>query len=154
MDYNSISAISPVYNSEKTLKTLIKRLESVLKPLTTNYEIFLINDNSFDTSWNEIHRIAARNKHVVGINFMRNFGQHNTILCAILKAKYEGESNFKAIVVAGETVDFIYTCGACRQVINDIYVYIDIIMMNKNNEFKIMKAYEHLPLALIAKKLI
>ena len=33
---------------------------------------------------------------------------------AIFKAISEGERNFKAIAVAGDTEDFISPCGACR----------------------------------------
>jgi len=72
---------------------------------------------------------------------------------AIFKAISEGERNFKAIAVAGDTEDFISPCGACRQVISDLCGDIDIVMINKNNESKIMKASELLPLAFSDKDL-
>ena len=72
---------------------------------------------------------------------------------AIFKAISEGERNFKAIAVAGDTDDFISPCGACRQVISDLCGDIDIIMLNKKNESKIMKASELLPLAFSDKDL-
>ena len=72
---------------------------------------------------------------------------------AIFKAISEGERNFKAIAVAGDTDDFISPCGACRQVISDLCGDIDIIMLNKKNESKIMKSSELLPLAFSNKDL-
>ena len=72
---------------------------------------------------------------------------------AIFKAISEGERRFKAIAVAGDTDDFISPCGACRQVISDLCGDIDIIMLNKKNESKIMKASELLPLAFSDKDL-
>ncbi len=66
---------------------------------------------------------------------------------AIFKAISEGERMFKAIAVAGDTDDFISPCGACRQVISDLCGNIDIIMVNKENELKVSKTSELLPLA-------
>jgi cytidine deaminase len=72
---------------------------------------------------------------------------------AIFKAISEGERKFKAIAVAGDTDDFISPCGACRQVISDLCGDIDIIMVNKKNEFTVSKASELLPLAFSDKDL-
>ncbi len=66
---------------------------------------------------------------------------------AIFKAISEGERNFKAIAVAGDTDDYISPCGACRQVISDLCGDIEIVMTNKNNELRISKASQLLPLA-------
>lgn len=89
MNKRSISVIIPVYNSEKTLEILHNRLVSVLTKLTTEYEIIFVNDASIDGSWQEIKRIEENNSLVVGINLMKNYGQHNALLCGIRKAKYE-----------------------------------------------------------------
>lgn len=66
---------------------------------------------------------------------------------AIFKAISEGERKFKAIAVAGDTDDFISPCGACRQVISDLCGNIDVIMVNKKNDFKVVKMSELLPYA-------
>ena len=49
---------------------------------------------------------------------------------AIFKAISEGEREFKAIAIAGDTNDFISPCGACRQVISDLCGEIDIILVH------------------------
>ena len=85
----SISIIVPVYNSEQTLVALHKRLNSVCTKLAGEFEIIFVNDGSIDNSWEEIKNLEEKNPSVVGVNLMKNFGQHNALLCGIRKAKYE-----------------------------------------------------------------
>jgi cytidine deaminase len=66
---------------------------------------------------------------------------------AIFKAISEGEREFKAIAVAGDTEDFISPCGACRQVISDICGEIDIVLVNSSGDYIVKKTSELLPLA-------
>lgn len=84
-----ISIIVPVYNSELTLPDLVCRLEAVLRVLGGEYELVLINDGSRDRSWAIIKELAAENRWVRGINLMRNYGQHNALLCGIRAARCE-----------------------------------------------------------------
>ena len=85
----SISVIVPVYNASRTITNLVERLNNVLPSLTNRFEILLVNDGSHDDSWEIISRLAAQFKHIRGINLLRNFGQHNAILCGIRSAKNE-----------------------------------------------------------------
>ena len=66
---------------------------------------------------------------------------------AIFKAISEGEREFKALAVAGDTEDFISPCGACRQVISDLCGEIDVILVNSNGDYIVKKTSELLPLA-------
>lgn len=66
---------------------------------------------------------------------------------AIFKAMSEGERIFSAIAIAGDSPDFIYPCGACRQIIFDHCGEIDIICTNSKEEYKIYKTSELLPFA-------
>ncbi|NOQ23244.1 MAG: glycosyltransferase [Candidatus Aegiribacteria sp.] len=86
---DSISIIVPVYNSTKTLKVLHDRLITSVTPLCNRYEIILIDDGSEDASWDCIEEIISNNSAVRGLRLMRNFGQHNALLCGIRKAKSE-----------------------------------------------------------------
>jgi cytidine deaminase len=66
---------------------------------------------------------------------------------AIFKGISEGERNFKAIAIASDDEGFCSPCGACRQVLHDLCgTEIDVIMVNKENELKILKLSELLPL--------
>jgi undecaprenyl-phosphate 4-deoxy-4-formamido-L-arabinose transferase len=84
----SISVVVPVYNSQQVLHTLIKRLEQVLVTLSAQFELILVNDGSRDESWSAIKKLAAQYPFVVGINLLRNYGQHNALLCGIREARY------------------------------------------------------------------
>lgn len=83
-----ISVVIPVYNSAPTLRTLLTRLCGTLGPLGVPYEIVLVNDGSRDESWQQIVRLGAEFPQVRGIDLMRNYGQHNAVLCGIRAARF------------------------------------------------------------------
>lgn len=85
----SLSVVIPVYNGAQSLPTLISRLEPVLSRLTGAYEAILVNDGSRDNSWDVICRLAHTYTWVRGINLMRNYGQHNALLCGIRAARHD-----------------------------------------------------------------
>lgn len=89
MPSNSISVIIPVYNSEQCLPLLIDRLKSVLTDSCQVFEVILVNDGSRDGSWETIVSLSERFPWLQGINLMRNYGQHNALLCGIRQAKHE-----------------------------------------------------------------
>ncbi len=84
-----VSVVIPVYNSAATLPSLVERLHSVLTTTTDSFEIILVNDGSRDNSWDVIARLAGQHAWVRGINLMRNYGQHNALLCGIRLAANE-----------------------------------------------------------------
>jgi len=51
-----ISIISPVYKAEKIVSQLVNRITNSIEPITLDYEIILVEDNSPDNSWYEIER--------------------------------------------------------------------------------------------------
>lgn len=85
----AVSVVVPVFNSEATLEELTSRIFTVLRPITINCEIILVNDNSRDGSWEVIKKLAEQNSDIRGIRLMRNYGQHSALLAGIIKAKYE-----------------------------------------------------------------
>lgn len=85
----SISVVVPVYNSAVNLKELVSRLEEVLDGLTDAFELLLVNDGSADDSWTALQQLARSHDSVRAINLMRNYGQHNAILCGIRAARYD-----------------------------------------------------------------
>ena len=74
-----LSIVSPIYKGEKMLDELVRRITASVTPITDEYEIILVNDQSPDDSWNVIKRICKKDKHVKGVNLSRNFGQHYAI---------------------------------------------------------------------------
>jgi glycosyltransferase involved in cell wall biosynthesis len=84
-----LSVLVPVYQSETSLTLLIQRLEDVLQPLDKPFEVVLVNDGSTDGSWRAITQLAKQHPVVRGINLMRNYGQHNALLCGIRAARFD-----------------------------------------------------------------
>src|SRR6476646_10609142 len=85
----SISVVTPVYNGEGSVAELCRRLDEVLPRIAIKHEIILVNDGSRDRSWDVISELSARYPAVRGFNLMRNYGQHNALLCGIRAAKYD-----------------------------------------------------------------
>jgi glycosyltransferase involved in cell wall biosynthesis len=85
----SLSVVVPVYNSEGTLADLIARLAVVLPRLANSFEVVLVNDGSRDKSWDVIQGLLATHEWVRALNLMRNYGQHNALLCGIRAARGE-----------------------------------------------------------------
>jgi len=83
------SVVIPVYYAADTLPELAAQLAPVMEALNAPYEILMVNDGSQDRSWEIIQNLAQTNDHIIGINLMRNFGQHNAILCGIRQARYD-----------------------------------------------------------------
>lgn len=83
---DSISVVIPIYNSTEILPKLVERLRTQLHIITTDHEIILVNDGSRDTSWDVICQLADIYPEVSGYNLMRNYGQHNALLCGIRAA--------------------------------------------------------------------
>jgi polyisoprenyl-phosphate glycosyltransferase len=71
-----ISVVIPVYKAEECLEELYARLIPVLKTISQDYEVVLVEDCGGDGSWKIIEELAVRNPRVRGIQFSRNFGQH------------------------------------------------------------------------------
>jgi glycosyltransferase involved in cell wall biosynthesis len=85
----SISVVTPVYNGEASVGELCRRLLEVLPRIAAQYEIILVNDGSRDRSWETISELCSRSPSVRGLNLIRNYGQHNALLCGIRAAKYD-----------------------------------------------------------------
>ena len=79
----------PAYNSELSLPELVRRLQPVLVAAATDYELVIVDDGSRDGTWRVIEELAVEYGWVKGVHLMRNYGQHNAVLCGIRLARYE-----------------------------------------------------------------
>lgn len=82
------SIIIPVYNSEQILPELVERIRAVFES-AGEFELIFVNDCSRDGSWTVVERLAQENSWIRGIDMMRNYGQHNALLCGIREARYD-----------------------------------------------------------------
>lgn len=87
--FSGLSVVIPVYNGALTLPILVARLAKTLPALTDSYELILVDDGSPDSSWEKIQSLSRENQWVHGIRLMRNFGQHNALLCGVRAANNE-----------------------------------------------------------------
>jgi undecaprenyl-phosphate 4-deoxy-4-formamido-L-arabinose transferase len=87
--HRSVSVVVPVYNSEGSLRELVGRLARTLEGSTSAFELILVNDGSRDRSWQVIGELQRELTCVRGIDLMRNYGQHNALLCGIRSATYD-----------------------------------------------------------------
>ncbi|MDO8264605.1 MAG: glycosyltransferase family 2 protein [Gallionella sp.] len=85
-----LSIVVPVYNSAGTLGSLLERLTQTIGALTQSYEIILVDDGSRDDSWKVIQSLrVSYGDHLVAVQLMRNYGQHNTLMCGLGVARGE-----------------------------------------------------------------
>lgn len=85
----SVSVVAPAYRSAASLRPLVERLLAVLQERPAEFEIILVNDGSPDRCWALIEDLARADPRIRGINLMRNFGQHNALLCGIRAARFD-----------------------------------------------------------------
>ena len=82
-----VSIVIPVFNAKETLKILTARIKAAMDLQKRSFELILVNDGSSDSSWDQIQELAREYAFVRGIDLMRNYGQHNALLCGIREAK-------------------------------------------------------------------
>jgi undecaprenyl-phosphate 4-deoxy-4-formamido-L-arabinose transferase len=82
--------VVPVHGTGEVLGELVGRVASVLGGASgRRSEVILINDGSPESCWRRIEDLARRHANVRGIDLMRNYGQHNALLCGLRAALYD-----------------------------------------------------------------
>ena len=84
-----ISVVIPAYNSELSLPELARRVQAVLDSVADQYELILVDDASPDGTWQVIQDLVREHRWIKGVQLMRNYGQHNALICGIRLARYE-----------------------------------------------------------------
>ncbi len=86
----ALSIVVPVYDSSGTLALLLERLTQTIGSITQDYEIVLVDDGSRDDSWAVIQSLKKRYvDHMIAVQLMRNYGQHNALMCGLSLARGE-----------------------------------------------------------------
>jgi glycosyltransferase involved in cell wall biosynthesis len=85
-----VSVVVPVYNSQDSLEELCSRIDRTFAGLDFNYEIILVDDSSKDDSWKVLKQLREEyGGRVKIVQLMRNFGQHNALMCGFHYASGE-----------------------------------------------------------------
>ena len=80
-----LSIIVPVYNEEKNIPELVKRLKPILSKY--NFELIFVDDGSTDASPQIIKKLAKKDKRIKLISFQRNFGHQMALTCGYKHAQ-------------------------------------------------------------------
>lgn len=85
-----LSVVIPVYRSEATLESLLSQLVGTLDSIGRTYEIILVEDGSGDGTWAKLESLVpCYPGKLIAIQLMRNFGQHNAMMCGFRHARGE-----------------------------------------------------------------
>lgn len=81
-----LSVVLPAYNEEKMIAKAAETVGRILTDAQIEYELVFVNDGSRDGTWEAIEQEAARNPHIVGVKFSRNFGKESAMLAGLANA--------------------------------------------------------------------
>jgi glycosyltransferase involved in cell wall biosynthesis len=76
------TVIIPVYSDGRHLSELVNRLDAVFASHSEDLpEIIFVDDCGSPKSWHIITDLCKSRSNTLGIELMRNFGQHNALMC-------------------------------------------------------------------------
>lgn len=85
----AVSVVIPVYRSQESVGQVVETLAHALPQWVEAFEVILVEDGSPDDTWQAVEQLAQHYHFVRGVRLIRNFGQHNALLCGIRLAQYE-----------------------------------------------------------------
>ena len=83
----NLSVVIPLLNEQESLKELYDWIAKVMQSNRFSYEIIFIDDGSTDGSWETISEFSRKDKHVKGIQFLKNFGKSQALHAGFSKAQ-------------------------------------------------------------------
>ena len=96
----NIDVVIPVYNNAESIPIVVHEISSYDRP-NLRYRILLIDDGSFDESWQTIKDLAENPEYnVTGVKLARNFGQ-----LAAMKAGYSLATGDAVISISADLQD-------------------------------------------------
>jgi polyisoprenyl-phosphate glycosyltransferase len=85
-----VSVVVPVYRSQASLRALVARLSRTLEATGLSFELVFVEDGGGDGAFRLLEELqAADPDRIVLIELMRNFGQHNALMCGFRHAQGE-----------------------------------------------------------------
>jgi polyisoprenyl-phosphate glycosyltransferase len=82
-----LSIVVPVYGCRDCLRALHERIRKSVEPLTSSFELVLVDDRSPDGAWDTICALAHEDPAVRGVRLSRNFGQHAAITAGLAQSR-------------------------------------------------------------------
>lgn len=78
-----LSIILPAYNEEQNIERTAETLSGLLEKEGIPFELLFISDGSADGTYEEVCRLAKRDRRVRGAEFSRNFGKEAAIFAGL-----------------------------------------------------------------------
>jgi dolichol-phosphate mannosyltransferase len=82
-----LSVVIPVYGCVDSLPTLVARLCTSIQPLTSDFELVLVDDRSRDGAWDVLRGLAQDEPRLRAFRLSRNFGQHAAITAGLARGR-------------------------------------------------------------------
>jgi glycosyltransferase involved in cell wall biosynthesis len=73
--FKKVSVLVPLYNEEESLNPLVAEIKASLKKISSDYEIFFVDDGSTDKSLSIIKELSKKDPKIKFISFRRNYGK-------------------------------------------------------------------------------
>lgn len=87
MEAPDLSVVVPVFNEEGNVEELVRRLLTVLEPLSQSFEIVVVDDGSRDGTARLLRTLASGDQRLKVVRFARNFGQEAAVQAGMLRAR-------------------------------------------------------------------
>jgi len=82
-----LSIVIPLLNESESLGELHQWISQSLDGVIQDYELIFIDDGSDDDSWQIINNLAAKDAHVRGLRFLKNFGKSQALHAGFARTK-------------------------------------------------------------------
>lgn len=82
-----LSVVVPVFGCARQLDELYERVRAAIEPLTSDFELVLVDDASRDSAWPRLVALAESDPRVRIFGLSRNFGQDAAISAGLAKAR-------------------------------------------------------------------
>jgi glycosyltransferase involved in cell wall biosynthesis len=82
-----VSLVIPAYNEETAIDKIVARVDQVLRETALRYEIIVVNDGSWDTTWKRALNLSMTNNNVRVIGYDVNQGKGYAIIKGFLYSR-------------------------------------------------------------------
>lgn len=124
-----ISLFVPAYNEESTIKKDIKGIKKQLKDSKFDFEIFIVDDNSSDSTERIGKRLSSKNKNINYIRYNEGPSKRENLAKSVNRSK----GNIIVLLDAGESVPFTYIPKIIEKVINGSDIVIGSKYLKESN---------------------
>ncbi|TAN44934.1 MAG: glycosyltransferase [Nitrospirae bacterium] len=75
------SIVMPACNSEDIVGTTIVKTLNFCREQKLDFEFVVVEDGSRDHTWDKIRSLAEKNKEIIAVSLLKNYGQHTAVYC-------------------------------------------------------------------------